>query len=257
MFNILALGDIVGPAAIEYVCSNLWKIRKENSISLVVANAENASVGNGLTKEDARALLEGGVDVITSGNHIWKWKDIYAMLDDNDYILRPCNYPSTNPGKGYSVINADGVSVLVVNVQGNVFMESLACPFASVSSVLEKNKGKYDLAIMDIHAEATSEKIALAHYFDGKIAAVFGTHTHVQTADEQILKNGTGYITDLGMCGVQGEALGVKAESVIKRLTAKMPVKFELADGKITINGCIFGINAQKKRTELVKRLIF
>jgi len=256
--NILCIGDIVGPQAVEFVTKNLWKIRKEYAISFVVANGENADLGNGLMEATAKLLLQSGVDVITSGNHIWQKSGIYPFLDDCRYLLRPANYPSTNPGHGWVIVDADGCRVLVMNVQGLVYMdESLSSPFDAIDSILAKNKGEYDIAVLDIHAEATSEKAALAHYFDGRVDIICGTHTHVQTADERILPGGSAFITDLGMCGVQNSALGVKYEPIIRKLRTGMPQRFELAVGEITMNSVIFVHNQQNSKIELVKRVNF
>lgn len=255
--NILCIGDIVGPQAVDFVCRNLWKIRKEYEISFVVANGENADLGNGLMENTAKTLFQAGVDVITSGNHIWQKSGIYTYLDDCDKLLRPANYPNRCPGHGYVICEVDGLRVLTMNVQGVVFMEPLASPFDTVDLILEKNRGKYDLSILDIHAEATSEKAALSHYFDGRIDVICGTHTHVQTADERVLPGGSGFITDLGMCGVQNSALGVKYEPIIQRMRTGMPQRFELSNGNITMNSVIFVYNNQSHRIDLVKRVNF
>ena len=255
--NILCIGDVVGPQSVDFISKNLWKIRREYNVSLTVANGENADLGNGLLENTAKTLMQSGVDVITSGNHIWQKSGVYTFLDDCPNLLRPANYPATNPGNGWVIVEAEGLSVLVINVQGLVFMESLASPFDTVDAILEKNEGKYDLAILDIHAEATSEKAALAHYFDGRIDVICGTHTHVQTADERILPGGSAFITDLGMCGVQNSALGVKYEPIIRRMRTGMPQRFELATGNITMNSVIFVYNEQNSKVELVKRVNF
>lgn len=253
--KILCLGDVVGPVATEKLCRSLWKIRKERGISFVMVNAENADAGNGLTPATARELLASGADVLTSGNHIWKKREIYNFLDDSDRLLRPANYPDENPGTGYTILDCDGWRLLVINVQGTVFMESLDCPFRTVEKILARCEGRYDLSLMDIHAEATSEKIALAHYFDGKINMIVGTHTHVPTADARILPGGSGYVTDLGMCGVTESALGVKAECIIKKLKYKTPVKFELETGKVTLQGVEIDINMHYITANSVTRL--
>ena len=255
--NILCIGDIVGPAGVDFVRGNLWKIRKECSVGLVVANGENADPGNGITAQTARELFSSGVDVITSGNHVWQKSSVYDFLDDCREILRPCNYPEDNPGHGYVIMRVQGLDVLVINVQGLVFMEPIGCPFTAVERILSECAGKYELSIMDIHAEATSEKIALARHFDGKIKIIYGTHTHVPTADEKILPNGSAFITDVGMCGVTDSALGVKVGPVINKLRRKMPQRFELAEGDVTMNSAVFVYNTQKLCVELVKRVNF
>lgn len=256
-YNILCLGDVVGVAAVDKISRELWAFRKANNISLTVANGENADPGNGITRATADRLLSSGVDVITSGNHIWQKKDMHDYLDVCRYILRPANYSDRTPGRGALLCDAEGRRVLVMNVQGNVYMDALADPFDTVDRLLERHRGEYDLSVLDIHAEATSEKIALARYFDGRIDVIVGTHTHVQTADEQILPKGSGYITDLGMCGVQSGVLGVDAECIIGRFRTKMPTRFLPAEGVPDCRGAIFGINVQNKRVEFVKRVIF
>lgn len=237
--KILALGDIVGKSGVDALCATLWETRRENGIDFVTANCENAAEGNGVDKASAERLLASGCDVLTSGNHVWKRNDIYSFLDDSPYIVRPMNYPSDAPGKGWTVVDARGIRVLVMNVQGTVYMESLDDPFRAVERTLEREKGGYDVAVLDVHAEATSEKAALARCFDGKITFVFGTHTHVQTADERILPNGSAFITDLGMCGPDDSILGVKSDNVIRKLRSKLPVRFESAPGKVTLHGAV------------------
>ncbi len=253
--KILAIGDLVGPNSIVYLNSVLRNYISQNNISLAVVNAENASVGNGLCREDAQAVLDAGADVITTGNHIWQKKDIYDFLDSCERIVRPANYPSQNPGTGCVIINAEGYRFLVMNVMGTVYTESLESPFDAVERMLTRNEGAYDFSILDIHAETTSEKIALARYFDGRINVIYGTHTHVTTADEQVLPGGTGYITDLGMSGPANGVLGVKTECILRRLTTKMPTRFEIADGEIEINGTVFDIDTNTKRVVSVTRI--
>lgn len=253
--KILCLGDVVGPVATEKLRRSLWKIRKERGISFVMINAENADAGNGLTAATAKELLASGADVLTSGNHIWQKRDLYSFLDSSDQVLRPANYPDENPGSGYTILDCDGWRMLVINLQGTVFMDALDCPFRTVEKILARCEGKYDLSLMDIHAEATSEKIAIAHCFDGKINMIVGTHTHVPTADARILSGGTGYVTDLGMCGVTDSALGVNTDCIIRKMRYKLPVKFELAEGKVTFQGVEFDINVNKLTVDSVTRL--
>lgn len=241
--KILFLGDIVGPAAVRHISKSLWDYRNKNRISLVIANGENAESGNGILPETAELLVKRGVDVITSGNHIWKQSAARDYLEGTETLIRPLNYPGVCPGKGYTIAEADGYRFLVMNVQGTVYMEALACPFESVERALEINKGRYDFALLDIHAEATSEKLAIAYCFDGKINIMVGTHTHVQTADERILPKGSGYITDLGMCGVQDGILGVRSDIIIDRLRTKLPAKFALKDGNPVLCGALFELD--------------
>jgi len=242
-FKILAIGDVVGPAAVKYLTEKLWKYRKEKGIHMVVCNAENAALGNGLDPQSADALLAGGCDILTGGNHIFRKKEIRRYLEYSRTLVRPANYPYGTPGNGYTFADIDGYRVLVINVLGVIYLDALACPFATVDRILEREAGRYDFAVLDIHAEATSEKIAIGRYFDGRINVIFGTHTHVATADTVILPKGTGYVTDLGMTGPNDGVLGVRADIIIEKLRTKLPVKFELAEGEIEANGVIFTID--------------
>jgi metallophosphoesterase (TIGR00282 family) len=255
--KILCLGDIVGPDAVDRLCKTLYKVRRERQIDFVMLNGENADVGNGLSKDTAERLLSAGVDVITGGNHIFQKRDIYHYLDDEERILRPANYPDAVAGKGYTILDVCGWRILVINVQGTVFMDAIDCPFRTVEKILDRCKGKYDLSLLDIHAEATSEKIALARFFDGKIDMIVGTHTHVPTADAKILPAGSGYVTDLGMCGVTESALGVDVNCVIRKLRYKIPTKFELANGNVTFQGVEFVKTPQKAGVDFVSRVEF
>lgn len=253
--KILAIGDIVGFAAAEFVEENLWKIRDRLGADFVAANGENVCDIRGIGASDAEGLLRAGVDVITSGNHIWGRSDIYPMLDDDPRVLRPANYPPAAPGKGHTILDGGGLRVLCICVQGTVFLESLANPFLTVGKILDDEEGRYDIAIMDFHAEATSEKEAMGLCFDGRISALWGTHTHVQTADEKILPLGTGYITDLGMTGPEGGILGAKAEPVLKKFLTQMPHRFSVADGRTILRGALFDVDEKSGKTLRVTRV--
>ena len=255
--KILAVGDVVGARAVEYLQDNLWKIRNENQIEFTVVNGENAAEIHGISALDAKTLISSGADLITLGNHTYGRRDICELLSENESIIRPANYPPMAPGGGYTLLNINGWRVLGINILGTALMESLACPFATVDKILEREGGNYDFAIMDIHAEATSEKLALARYFDGRIAVIFGTHTHVQTADEQILPNGSGYITDLGMTGPVNGIIGTEADAVIEKFRTKMPVRFRVADGEIRSCGAIFDLDTDTKKVKSVRRIVF
>ena len=255
--KILAVGDVVGGRAVEYLENNLWKVREENKIDFTVVNGENASEIHGIGTADAKALISSGADLITLGNHTYGRRDICEFLSESESIIRPANYPPMAPGGGYTLLNVNGWRILGINILGTALMESLACPFTTVDRILERENGNYDFAVMDIHAEATSEKIALARYFDGRIAVIFGTHTHVQTADEQILPNGSGYITDLGMTGPDNGVIGTEADAVIEKFRTKMPVRFKAADGKIKACGAIFDLDTDTKKVRSVTRIVF
>lgn len=255
--NILAIGDVVGTRAVEYVKEKLWRERERLSADFVVVNGENATDIHGISRRDAEELLSAGADLITLGNHTYGRRDICSLLSDSEAIIRPANYPPQAPGAGYTVLNVSGWRILGINVMGTALMESLACPFATVDRILERERGNYDFALMDIHAEATSEKIAMARYFDGRIAVMFGTHTHVQTADEQILPLGSGYITDLGMTGPRDGVIGTEAACVIEKFRTKMPVRFQVAGGEIEAQGALFTVDPAKSRVTEVRRIRF
>ena len=253
--RILALGDVVGSRTIDYLQDTLWRIRQKEGVDLVIANGENATEIRGLSAGDAKALLDTGVDVITLGNHTYGMRDLYPFLEEATNVIRPANYPPEAPGSGYTIVRIDGWRVLCINVNGRVYLDAFASPFDTVDRILEREKGNYDLSVMDVHAEATSEKLALAHYFDGRIDVMFGTHTHVPTADEGILPKGSGYVTDLGMCGPVNGILGTAKEPVIERFRTLMPVRFAVADGEIRAQGVLFDWDGS--RVKSVKRLAF
>lgn len=257
--NILCVGDIVGLPGVEFIKQNLWRIRRENDIACVVANGENSAKGNGIDISSATAILDAGADMITTGNHVWNKKEFRDYLDGNKYILRPANYPDLCPGLGYNIIDISGYKILFINLLGNLYIEpSLDSPFTTADRIFAREKGRFDFAVIDIHAEATSEKIALAKYIDGshdnnKAALIFGTHTHIQTADEQILQNGAGYITDLGMTGGFDSILGVKNELIIQKFLTKMPTKFEVCGEGIELRGIIAKIETESGNFKCVE----
>ena len=241
--KILAIGDVIGPGGCAYLKKNLWKIRTKYGIDAVVANGENSAEPNGIDKQSIETLLESGVDVITTGNHVYRKATVNKTLDDEPRVIRPLNFLSTNPGRGDTIVDVNGYKMLVLNVMGNSYMDASRCPFESVELALRANEGRYDFAVLDVHAEATGEKKALAYYFADKISIIFGTHTHVQTNDAQILDSKCAYITDVGMCGAKDSILGVKKEPVIFKLRTKMLSKFDFATGEIELNGAIFEID--------------
>lgn len=253
--RILAIGDVVGKSGTEFISEKLWGLRKFYGVDMVVANGENAAPGNGLDKDTAESLFRAGVDVITSGNHIFRKSVAETLLESQENVLRPANYPSACPGSGWCIFDMCSYKVLVINLLGTVFMESLASPFEAADRILEREKGNFDFAVLDIHAEATSEKLALAKYLDGRVSAVFGTHTHVQTADEQIFPGGTGYITDAGMCGPHDSVLGIKNEIIIRKFLTKMPVRHEEADTPPALCGCLFTLSLSSGKCTGVQRI--
>lgn len=223
-------------------------------IDLVIANGENSAEGNGITPYSAKYLFTSGVDVITTGNHAFRRKEMYNMFDDNEFIVRPANYPQkTTPGKGIITVDLGFVSIDVINLQGTVYMQSLDCPFETAEKLIKESKSK--IKIIDFHAEATAEKRALCYYLDGEISAMFGTHTHVQTSDEEIFKNGTGYITDVGMTGAIDSVLGVKPDLAVNKMKWKIPVRFENAVGKSKMECVCFEIDEKTTKCKSIKRL--
>ena len=197
------------------------------------------------------------MDVITLGNHTYGKRDLYPFLENETRVIRPANYPPTAPGNSYTVQDISGWRVLCINVNGRVFLEPLADPFEAVERILAREEGKFDLAILDVHAEATSEKLALARVFDGRVQVIFGTHTHVPTADEQILPKGSGYVTDLGMCGPMDSILGTNAEQVIQKFRTAMPTRFDVAPGPVLAHGGIFDLDPSSKKVTSLKRITF
>lgn len=255
-FRILALGDIVGQDAVEYLEKTLWKIRREQKIDMVVANAENCAEPNGIDRQSSIRLLSAGVDVITTGNHVYRKNGVCQYLDDEARVLRPLNFPSKNPGHGDTVALIDGYRVLVMNVLGQAYLDTPMCPFESIERALKENEGRYDFAVLDIHAESTGEKKAIAYNFADRVAVIFGTHTHVQTNDAQVLERKCAYLTDLGMCGARDSVLGVKKEAVIYKMKTKMLTRFETAKGELECTGAIFTVDTDTKRgtgCELIK----
>jgi len=243
MLKILCLGDVVGEEGTAAVEKHLHSLIRSCGADLVIVNGENSADGNGVSRESAERIYDAGADVITGGNHTFKRREIYSVLDDGEYMIRPANYPAEAPGMGYIIADVRGYRVLVINVMGCVYMDNLAQPHETIERILRNEKGRYDIAVCDVHAEATSEKLFLGRYFDGRLAVLFGTHTHVATADCQILPGGTGYITDLGMCGSHNGILGVKTESIVHKYTVKTPVLFEPASGNVKINGALFEVD--------------
>jgi len=241
--KILCIGDIVGVSGTAYAAANLWALRREHGADMVVCNAENCAPGNGVDIESAQKLLASGADVLTAGNHIWQKKEIFPFLESCRDIVRPANYPYTCPGRGYTIKNINNFRVMVINISGCVFMESLDHPFLCADKIIEREAGRFDFALLDFHAEATSEKIAMGRYLDGRVAAVWGTHTHVQTSDACILPRCTGYITDIGMSGPVDSVIGVKTDNAVQKFVTRMPVRFTPAEGACKIEGACFEIN--------------
>ena len=254
--RVLVLGDIMGRPARRAVRDLVPSLIEKEEIDLVVANAENSAGGMGVDLKSAKELLSAGVQVLTSGNHIWKKKEIYPFLDEQESLIRPANYPAGAPGKGWCVWQHDGFRALVINLQGRVFMPNhVDDPFRCVDEILKKHGSQSPVVIVDMHAEATSEKCAMGWYLDGRASIVFGTHTHVQTADERILPGGTAYITDLGMCGPFDSVIGMEKDTVIRGFITQLPRQFEVAQDNVVLQGVIADIDDENGRALAIRRL--
>ncbi len=253
--RVLLVGDIVGRPGRNLISSVLPKLRKEKEIDLVIANGENAAGGFGLTQDTLIDIQKAGVDVVTSGNHIWDKRDVAELIDSEPRLLRPANYPVGVAGTGSLVFEHKGIKVGVINLAGRVFMEPIDCPFRKVKQILEEMKEKTNLIFVDFHAEATSEKEAMGFYLDGLVTAVVGTHTHVPTGDERILKGGTAYQTDLGMTGPRDAVLGVDKDVIIGKFLEATPRRFEIAKGAVWFCGLIVDVDANSGKAKAIERV--
>ncbi len=254
--KVLAVGDICAPDGCEFALRMIPRIKREENIDFTIVNGENSAAGNGITPDSADMLFAAGADVITGGNHTLRRKEFFDLLENNPFVLRPHNLKDADVGSGYCLFDMGKYTAAVINLSGQIYLERVNSdnPFKCVDELLEKAKRDgAKFIFVDFHAEATSEKRAMGFYLDGKVSAVFGTHTHVQTADAQILPQGTGYITDLGMTGVINSTLGVKNEIIINRLKDNDMSRFEQASGKCMLNGCIFEIDDTTGLTNSVK----
>ncbi len=254
--RVLFIGDIVGEPGRRAVKELVPKIVKREKVDFIVANGENAAGGSGITPMLVDELLGYGVDVITSGDHIWKRKEIVDRLSQDARVLRPANYPREAPGFGSTVVaSKSGTDVGVINIQGRVFMQAIECPFRAAKAEIERIKNKTRVIIVDIHAEATSEKIALGWFLDGSVSAIIGTHTHVQTADEKILPQGTAFLTDAGMTGPFDSVIGRNKEQILTRFISQMPVKFEMAERDVQLHGAVIDVDEKTGKAESIKRI--
>ena len=251
--KILAVGDLVGETGVEKLKRTLPNLQEAEHIDFTIINGENSAGGMGMTSKIYNELNRLNIDVITMGNHTWGKKDIFTFIDDKK-IIRPANYSKGCPGKGYTIIQKDNKKIAVVNLIGRTDMGVLSDnPFTCIDHIIEKLK--VDIIVLDFHAEATAEKIAMGYYVDGRITAMFGTHTHVQTADEKILENGTGYITDVGMTGPEKSVIGMDVDASLKRFVTSLPEKYKLAEGSCMLNGVIFDINDETNKVRKVYRI--
>jgi metallophosphoesterase (TIGR00282 family) len=254
--RVLFLGDVVGKPGRQIVRARLPRLIDREQLALVIANCENISDGAGVDPKGARDLFDAGVDVLTSGNHVWRKREIVDFIEREPRLLRPANFPPSVPGRGWCLSEtADGTPVAVLNLIGRVFMDSVDCPFRTAETVLDELRGRARAIVVDMHAEATSEKAAIGRFLSGKVSAVLGSHTHVQTADERVLPGGTAYLTDTGMCGPLDSVIGIRTELALRRFTTHMPVKFEVAGGPTILQAVIVDIDPESGRATAIRRL--
>lgn len=254
--RVLMVGDVVGRPGREALLALLPDLRSEMAVDFVIADAENAAGGVGITPDIARQMLDyGGVDVVTLGNHAWAKREVYAYLNDEPRVLRPANYPPGAPGRGVGVYTTERATAAVVLLQGRVFMEPVDCPFRCADAILEELGSVTRCIFVEFHAEATSEKQAFGRYLDGRVSAVAGTHTHVQTADERVLPQGTAFVTDLGMTGPVDSVIGMKSDTVIPRFLTLLPNRFEVAAGPAVLSGMLIDVDDTTGRATGVTRL--
>jgi len=255
--RILCVGDVVGSVGTDYLMKKLPIIKREKGIDVCIVNGENSAKGNGITPFSAQQIFSAGADFITTGNHAFKRQEVYKYFDETLSVIRPANYKDSVYGRGYGIIDKGFVRIGVINILGTTYLEPLENPFDCVDRVLEELKNEVNIILVDFHAEATSEKRAFGFYLDGRVSAVFGTHTHVQTADEQILPNGTGYITDLGMCGPVHSVLGITPEIIIEKFRTGLPRRHENPETDCSIAGCIFTVDRLSGKTVQVERVYY
>lgn len=253
--KILAIGDLIGNSGIQELKRKLGTIQQDEEINFVIVNAENAAEGMGITQQNFNDILALNVDVITMGNHTWGKKDIFKFID-HPKLIRPANYPKGVVGKGYNIYTCQDKKIAVINLIGRVDINVLSeNPFVLVKELVKKLQQEVDMIFVDFHAEATAEKIAMGYFLDGKVTAVYGTHTHVQTADEKILPNGTGYITDIGMTGPKHSVIGMDISASLKRFETTLPERYKIATGECILNAVVFDIDDANNKVKAIKRL--
>jgi metallophosphoesterase (TIGR00282 family) len=237
--RVLFIGDVVGKPGRAGLARAMPQLRERHSPDLVIVNGENTAGGIGLTEKTARELRDLGVDVVTSGNHVFKHRDAYEFIDRTEWVLRPANYPASNPGRGHTIVEVAGRRVAVVNLSGALYLRVARSPFPEADAVLARLDGEVDAVIVDFHCELTSEKVAMGWYLDGRVAAVLGTHTHVPTADARVLPGGTAFISDVGMTGSRAGVIGMRREQALEAFTTQMPIRFDAADEDVWVNGAL------------------
>lgn len=250
------IGDIYGKIGRQAVRQYIPILKTKYQLDMVIANGENSAGGVGITKKVLDEISSAGVDVVTSGNHIWDKKEVFQFIDQEPYLIRPANYPPGTPGKGYCIFKVNDKNIGVMNISGRTFMPDLDCPFRKADQILEVISQECDIIVLDFHAETTSEKMTMGWYLDGRVTCIVGTHTHIQTSDERILPAGTAYITDLGMVGPWNSVLGVDKDLVVKKFLTGLPVKFDIASGPHVFCGLVIMVDDQTNMVQKVKRIM-
>ena len=254
--KVLVIGDIVGKPGRQAMQKLLKPIQAEFAIDFTIANGENAAGGNGITKEVAEELYAAGVNCITTGNHVWDQRQVYEIINTDNKLIRPANYPTGTPGRGFTLLRSSkGPTIGIANFSGRIFMPPLDDPFQAANKIVTEISAVTKIIVVDFHAEATSEKVAMGWFLDGRVSAVVGTHTHVQTADERVLPGGSAYITDLGMTGPRDSVLGVKKETIINKFLTQLPARFDVAGGCVQLNGVVVDINESTGKAESIVRV--
>lgn len=254
--RILFVGDVVGSSGRQMIQEYVPKLKKKYSPTVTIINGENAAGGRGITEKIYRSFLEAGAQAVTLGNHAWDNREIFEFIDNAKYLVRPANFPEGTPGKGLIFLNCNGTEVAIINLQGRTFLPPLDCPFKKVDDLIAQAKKRTSIIFIDFHAEATSEKQALGWYIDGRATAVVGTHTHVQTADNRILPNGTAYITDVGMTGPYDGILGMERGAVLKKFLTALPVRFEVAEGRTQLSAVLIDVNPSTGKASRIERIL-
>ncbi|HEY0828305.1 MAG TPA: TIGR00282 family metallophosphoesterase [Bacilli bacterium] len=253
--KVLFIGDIVGNIGRKALKETLPFLKTKFAPDVIIVNGENAANGRGINQQIAREFFEIGVHGITMGNHVWDQKEIFDFIELEERMVRPANFPAGTPGRGYTLIKANGKELVIVNLQGRTFLPSLDCPFVSIDTILDQLKRKHKNILVDLHAEATSEKISLGWYLDGRISVLVGTHTHVQTNDDVILPLGTAYITDVGMVGSRDGVLGMERSAVLQKFMTQMPVRFTVAEGKWQLHAVLIEINEDTGKSTAIQKI--
>jgi metallophosphoesterase (TIGR00282 family) len=249
--KLLLIGDVVGKPGRKGLAAAMPELRERYAPDLVIANGENSAGGLGITERTAEEMFSAGVGVITNGNHVYKHRDAYDYLDREERVVRPANYPRSNPGRGHTIVDVAGRRVCVINLSGAVYLKVARSPFSEIDALLERLAGEADVFVVDFHAEVTSEKVAMGWHLDGRVAVVFGTHTHVPTADGRVLPGGTAYISDIGMTGARRSVIGVRVEQALESFRTQMPVRFETADEDVWVMGAAVEVTDDGRATAI------